>query len=414
MNWRTTFEPTWLPDGKRFIWPSERDGWNHLYLYNLDGTLIRRLTTGQWPVFDVTAVDPNEEWVYFTGHAEPRLYDTHLYRVKLDGTGFKRLTEATGEHLVMLSPSRRFFLDRHSSPARPDTTELRAADGRRILVLEGTDIRQLADLKWTPPEDLMVKAADGKTDLRAVVYKPYDFDPSRRYPVVDYIYNGPHFRWIQGIFFGNRHMEAQTLAQAGFITVMIDGRGTIERGKAFQDVAYKSFGTHEIQDHVAAVKELARSRPYMDLRRVGLVGSQWPGSYMAMRGMVTAPEFYCAGIARLIAVGDPVDMFSWQIEPYLGMPQDDPAVYQAASVLPLAGKLQGRLLIFGETDEVQGSFAAIMKTVTAFKRAKKHVDFDLVAERPADYRDYYNRAYRRYFEEHLLRDGSCSHIRAGS
>jgi len=401
-QWRL-IQPTFLPDGKRFLWLSERDGWKHLYLYSLDGTLIRRLTQGQWPVIEVEAVDAASEWVYFTARAEPRIYDTHGYRVRLDGTGFKRLTEATGQHNLALSPSRQYFLDTHSTPARPETTELRAADGRLILTVATTNTKAFADLKWSPPEEFVVKAADGVTDLHGLLYKPYDFNKSRRYPVVDYIFGNPNFEWVVKTFSTNRQHEAAALAQAGFLVLLVDGRGTPGRGKAFQDAIYKQFGTVPIADHVATLKQLAKSRPYMDLRRVGLLGSQWPGSYMAIRGLVTAPDVYCAGVGRLVTLPDPSSMMAVLIEPYMGLPQDDPEAYEAASSLPHIGKLKGHLAIIAETDEVQARFADVMKLLMALNRADKRYDLVLNPERPEGlvYRTYYMSLYRHYLEKYL-------------
>jgi dipeptidyl aminopeptidase/acylaminoacyl peptidase len=403
-NWRT-IRPTWLPDGKRFVWLSERDGWNHLYLYHLDGTLIRRLTTGEWPALEVEAVDPAGDWVYFTGRAEARIYDTHLYRVRLNGTGFKRLTEATGQHAITMSPSGRYFLDRHSTPVRPEATDLRAADGRFIRTVATSDTTALAELKWRPPEEFVVKAADGVTDLHGLLFKPYDFDPSRRYPVIDYIFGNPSFEWVVKTFTAgaNRQLESQALAQLGFIVLMVDGRGTSGRGKAFQDVVYQNFGTHEIPDHVATLKQLARERPYMDLDRVGLLGSQWPGSYMVLRGMLTAPDVYHVGVARLVTLADPSSMLAVLIEPYMGLPQDNAAAYAAASNLPRVDQLRGKLLLIAETDEIQAPYSDIMKLVAALNAADKRYDLVLNPERPEglNYRTYYMNLYRQYFQEHL-------------
>jgi dipeptidyl aminopeptidase/acylaminoacyl peptidase len=416
-NWRS-FHPTMLPDGKRFVWPSERDGWNHLYLYNLDGTLIRRLTTGEWPVLEVEAVDSAGQWVYFTAHAEARIYDTHLYRVRLDGTRFKRLTEATGGlHQVSMSPSMRYFLDTHESVARPPTTELRAADGRLIRTLATSDTTALAELKRQPPEEFMVKAADGVTDLHGLLFKPYDFDPSRSYPVIGYVYNGPNGIYVQKSFtsHANRNLEAQALAQAGFITFLVDGRGTPERGKAFLDVIYQNIGQYEIPDHVATLQQLARERPYMDLNRVGLIGMQWPGSYMAVRGMLTAPEVYKAGVVRLSTVADISGWPAETVEPYMGLPQDNPTGYAAASSLPLAKNLEGKLLIFTETDEVIAPLSDVMKTLAALNQAGKPYDLVLWPERPQgiDYRTYYMNLFRRFFTEHLRPEAGRARTSSG-
>jgi dipeptidyl aminopeptidase/acylaminoacyl peptidase len=416
-NWRN-LQPTLLPDGKRFVWMSERDGWNHLYLHGLDGTLIRRLTQGEWPVLEVEAVDPAGGWVYFTAHAEARVYDIHLYRVRLDGTGFTRLTQATGgEHAVRMSPSTRYFLDTHESVARAPATELRAADGRLILTLATTDTTALAELRWTPPEEFVVKAADGVTDLHGQLFKPYDFDPSRSYPVIDYIYNGPNDRYVRRTFtsHANRNHEAQALAHLGFITFLVDGRGTPGRGKAFLDVVYQNVGQHEIPDHVATLRQLAHARPYMDLDRVGILGTQWPGSYMALRGMLTAPEVYKVGVVRMSTVADISGWPANLIEPYMGLPQDNPAAYEAASSLPYAKDLKGKLLIFTEANEVIAPTSDVMKTLAAFNAAGKRYDLILWPERPGNvnYRQFYMDTYRRYFREHLKPDAPPSRTQTG-
>ena len=175
-------QPTFLEDGKRFIWISDRDGWDHLYLYDLDGRLLERLTEGQFPVVSVRAIDDKAGWVYFTAHGDlQRPYDTHLYRVGLDGRGFTRLTEATGGHEIQFAPSKEFFLDTHSTVARPPEVELRRADGTLVRTVSRADIgAPVTQLKWSSPEEFVVKAADEHTDLYGVLYKPYDFDPNKK------------------------------------------------------------------------------------------------------------------------------------------------------------------------------------------------------------------------------------------
>jgi len=305
-----------LEDGERFLWISERDGWDHLYLYNVDGTLIRRLTEGEFPVLGVAGVDLEDGWVYFYAHAESRLYDTHLYRVRLDGTGFARLTEATGQHQIQLSPSKKFFLDTHSTTARPPTTELRSADGTLLRTVDAADISELVELGWREPEEFVVKADDGETDLYGVLYTPHDLDETKKYPVLEYIYGGPQSVWTPRTFLDGRGGVAQAMAQLGFVVYVVDGRGTVERGKAFQDVVYLEFGQHEIPDHVAALEQLGSARPYMDLDRVGIYGGSW-GGYMTVRAMLTAPDVYHVGVATN-GVFDHVDHMGYAIESYMG------------------------------------------------------------------------------------------------
>ncbi len=394
-----------LEDGSRFIWMSERDGWKHLYLYDLDGNLIRRLTEGTFPVLRVIAVDEKAGWVYFTAHAEERLYDTHLYRVNMEGKEFTRVTEATGQHAIQFAPSKQFFLDTHSSTDRPPVVELRRADGTLLQTLWKANIDALkAELKWKPPEEFVVKAADGKTDLYGVLYKPHDFDPNKKYPVIDNISGRPHSVYVPRAFIQNwwGFPEPQALAQLGFIVFVVDGRGTAERGKEFQDVVYGNIGRYEIPDHVAALKQLAGKRPYMDLSRVGVYGLSWRG-YTTIRAMLQAPDVYHVGIA-MNADGERYDHSYGEVA-YMGLPQKNKAAYEYASNIRLAGNLKGKLLLIQSTGDMHGTFGWTMKLVEAFIRAGKPYDLIVLPEQGHRFTGksaaYAQEAIRRYFQEHL-------------
>jgi dipeptidyl aminopeptidase/acylaminoacyl peptidase len=405
---------TLLEDGERFIWMSERDGWDHLYLYTIDGNLVRRLTEGAFPVMRVEAVDLKAEYVYFTAHGEPqRPYDTHLYRVNLEGKGFTRLTEATGQHAIQFAPSKEFFLDKHSSVARPPVVELRSADGTLLQTLSKANIEALKEeLKWKPPEEFVVKAADGETDLYGVLYKPYDFDPNRKYPVIDHIYAGPQTTWVPRTFAIERRTLilklAQPLAQLGFIVFIVDGRGTPGRGKEFQDVIYGNFGRNEIPDHVATLKQLAAERPYIDLGRAGIFGGSW-GGYMTIRAMVFAPDVYHVGVASAPAA----DLYfaALAVEPYLGLRQENKEAYEYGSSLRLAGNLKGKLLLICNTLDVNTPFSATMKIVEALIRAGKPYDLIVLPEQnhwpSGTSHTYWREAMRRYFQEHLQSQEFC-------
>jgi len=388
-----------LKNGDQFIWMSERDGWYHLYLYDMNGKLIRRLTKGTFPVMEVVAVDEEHGWVYFTARAEKRLYDTHLYRIDLEGKNFTRLTEGTGEHEIAFAPSTEFFLDTHSNVDRPPAVELRRADGTLLQVLSKARIDVLVnELQWKPPEEFVSKAADGTTDLYGVLFKPYDFDPEKKYPVIDHIYGAlsvvPHSftegRWDRAF------------AQLGFIVFRVDNRGTDGRGRDFsRSTSFAQLGRHEIPDHVATLKQLAETRPYMDLGRVGLYGGSH-GGYMTIRGMLLAPDVYHVGVAAW-SITDPAA--HWAYEPLMGPIEKNKEAYTYASNLRLADQLKGKLLLTHGTSDVNVPFSHTVKMIEALIQAGKSYDLlvlpgqghEVTEERFA----YEREAIDRYLQEHL-------------
>jgi len=401
---RTLLTP--IGDGKRFVWMAERDGWNHLYLYDFDGFQLARLTRGEKPVEAVVAVDQESEWVYFLAHGrDDDPYDTHLYRVDFEGKNRSRLTEAPGQHNPVFSPSKKFFLDTHSTAARPPRVELKKADGELIRVVSEADISGLKSINWSPPETFTVKAADGKTDLHGVLYKPADFDPGRRYPVLDHIYNGPFVTWVPRTFIDFTGLQCGALARLGFIVFVVDGRGTIWRGKEFQDVVYHNFGRNEIPDHAAVLKNLAADRPYMDLDRVGIFGSSW-GGYMTIRAMVTHPHVYHAGAAAC-PVSDLYDHAAFPIEGYMGTPQNNREGYEHASSIKLADRLEGKLLLMHGTSDMNATFSATMKMVSALIKAGKEHELVVVPEVNHAFSGvvpaarYISEIQRKFFERHL-------------
>jgi len=404
-----TMLATPLSDGERVLWISERDGWDHLYLYGLDGRLIRRLTSGEWPVTGIEAVDEEEGWVYFTGHAEteidpelgaPRRYDTHLYRVSIEGGPIERLSEATGQHAVTVSPSHTYFIDVHSTATRAPTSELRSVDGSLIQVLSKANTDRLEEIEWRPPEPFVVKAADGETDLYGVLFKPRDFDPTKRYPVLEYIYGGPQTVLHPRTFFEG--VMPQAFAQLGYVTVVVDARGTPERGKAFQDVVHGNFGRNEIPDHAAALRNLAATRPYVDLDRVGLFGGSW-GGYMTVRALVLEPELYDAGVATYPVV-DLYDHMSQALEPYMGLPEQRPEAFEYGSSLDRVDQIEGKLLLIHGTQDVNATFSATMKMVDALQKAGKSYDlivFPEVNHTLGAIRTYWFKALKDFFLENV-------------
>jgi len=392
---------TFLEDGKRFVWMSERDGWYQFYLFDIYGNLIRQLTEGSFPVVEIISVDETSGWIYFTAHAESsRPYDTHLYRVSLEGKGFARLTRAPGQHAIEFAPSKEFFLDTHSSVDRPPVVELRRADGTLLDTLSRASIDDLEELEWSPPEEFVVRAADEKTDLYGILYKPFDFDPNKKYPVIEVVYGDARIaQAARRTFVPRLHDQwAHELAQLGFITFFVDPRGTAHRGKDFQDVFYGNVGSKEkIADYVTTLEQLARKRPYMDLDRVGIMGHS-TGGYHALRAMLVAGDVYHAGVAS--AAGVDGSVIPWEY--YMGLPENNQNGHQAASSLPLASNLKGKLLLIIGTNDLL--FSRTIKMVDALIQANKRFDLVLLPEKGHSLHrvsPYWRETIRRHFQEHL-------------
>jgi dipeptidyl aminopeptidase/acylaminoacyl peptidase len=395
---------TVLPDGSGFLWFSERDGWRHLYRYGWDGAAPRQLTSGAYPVHRVARVDPASGTLYVVASADPaRPYDQHLYALARAGGSLRRLTTEPGIHNVQFSPSGRVFLDVHSTIDRPYATDLRRADGGLVARLEVADTAALTALGHRAPEPFRARAADGTTELHGVIYTPADFDPARRYPVVDYIYAGPFISAVQKEYAPAISMQriAASLARMGLVVVMVDGRGTPGRSKAFQDATYGRVGQMEIADHVAALRQAAETRPWMDLDRAGIAGHSW-GGYFALRGMLTAPEFFRAGYAG--APGDVTELASIN-EPHMGMPSENPEGYAQASNLPLAANLAGPLKIMHGTSDVNAPFSTTMRMIGALIAADRPYDLLVVpggSHNPPDPAGrYYRRDLRRWMATQL-------------
>jgi dipeptidyl aminopeptidase/acylaminoacyl peptidase len=396
------FTPLW--DRQQFLWLSERDGWEHIYLYGFDGQLVRRLTTGTFPVQRIVSVDRKAGWIYFSASSDPdRPYDSHLHRVNLEGQGFARLTKESGQHSVVIAPSGEYFLDTHADLDRPARVELMRADGAPLQVLAAADTSALAPLRRQPIERFVVKAADGITDLYGVLFKPFDFDPKRKYPVIEVFYPGDQINIVPRTFDLNYYgVRAQAWAQLGFITFVVDARGTPGRGKAFQDVVYLNHGKNEIPDHAAVVKQLVRQRPYMDSTRVGVWGHSW-GGYFAIRAMLLAPDVYQVGVASA-PLAD-LDATYWPTEPYMLTPQENAAGYDYAKNTRFADRLEGKLLMIVGSNDGAHLMGHVLRQAEAFIRAGKLFDMMILPEQnhgftgtSARFAEQYVRAY---FEKNL-------------
>ncbi|MCP2245601.1 S9 family peptidase [Lentzea aerocolonigenes] len=333
------------------LWFSQRDGWGHLYRYDLHtGSLLGQVTSGQYLVREILHASDGVVYFMASGLVPEDPYRRSVCRVSLDGTGFARVTDDALDHVVTVSENKQYFVDSASTVDIPPVTTVRSWTGEVLVSLESADITRLLETGWTAPERFCVKAADGETDIYGVLYKPRGFDPSANYAVVDSVYPGPQVTRVDPCFDpGGMGLDAEPLAAVGFVVVALDGRGTPGRSKAFLDVSYGNLAdAGSLEDHVAALHQLAATRPWMDLSRVGVMGHSG-GGFAAGRAMLAFPETYRAGVAlsgshdaRTIGLG-------WA-ESCDGA--DNPDAWLRASNTELADRLEGKLLlVHGELDD---------------------------------------------------------------
>jgi dipeptidyl-peptidase 4 len=364
----------WIEESRELIWMSERDNWCHLWLYDTKtGQPKNQITKGSWPVREVLHVDVamREIWFMASGlRAGEDPYHLHLCSVKFDGSDFKQLTEGDGNHRIEFSPTREFFTDTWSRVDHPPVHELRrSADGSLVCVLETAEARALVATGWTMPERFVAKGRDGSTDIYGILIKPANFDPSKKYPVVEDIYAGPHSAFTPKDF--GLQLSLHQMADLGFIVVKLDAKGTNHRGKAFHDVCWKNLKDAGFPDRIAWITEAAKTRPWMDLTRVGIYGGS-AGGQSAMRALLDHHDFYKVAVADCGCHDNRMDKIWWN-EQWMGWPVDDS--YLGSSNKEDASKLQGQLLlIVGELDRNVDP-ASTFQVVGALQKAGKAFEF---------------------------------------
>lgn len=328
-----------LDDNKTFIWTSEVSGYNHIYHYNFDGKLINQVTSGDWPVSSVENVDQENKKIYFTAHQNMGL-ENYFYVVNFNGKGLKKLTEEVGSHIISMNDAGTYYIDRFSSFDHPTEVNLYQSNGKLVRNLLKTNVENVDENKLQKPEFLTIKSADGSEDLPVLVYKPVDFDPNKKYPVVLPLYGGPESQDVS-----NSYKNAdgyQRLAQLGFIVVRANYRGSGNRGKEFATLHYGRLGSIEIDDYAHVVQEITK-RDYADGSRVGVYGHSY-GGYATSLLMLRYPDIFTTGVA-----GAPVtDWRSYDTiytERYMNTPQVNLAGYENGSAMKYAKNLKGNLLL---------------------------------------------------------------------
>ncbi|PKW19186.1 S9 family peptidase [Saccharopolyspora spinosa] len=384
------------PDGTRLLWLSERSGWKHLYLYDLDGTPIRQLTEGEWPVDYVHRVD--DDHVYFTAHLDQtRPYDVHLARVPLAGGPVERLSDQPGVHRMMFAPTGEVLIDTWSTPAEGPRSVLRRADGSLVCELSAADTSQL---DWTPPRQFTATAADGETELWGVMFFPADFDETKQYPLVEYVYGGPQIAVAPHSSDGFYTKKVLALAQLGYVTFVVDGRGTPGRSKAFHDVVFRDWTAGLAPDHAAVVRQLKERHTFLSEAKVGVVGGSW-GGYTAFHLAAERPDIYTAAVS--FAPGfDPYSSVLYEC--YLGFPQTDRDAYRKAELFPLATQLSSEFLLACGTID-HATWTDSIKMCEALIRAGKEHEFVVLPEQPhgfdAVHDSYFWRKVAAFFRAHL-------------
>ena len=359
-----------LESANELVWMSERSGWNHLYLLDGDtGAVKRPITKGDWVVRKVVRLDPvaREMELEVSGlDAGQDPYHRHLIRVDIDTGEMIRLTAGDGDHTWEYSPDRRFLLDRFSRVDMPSVTILRdATTGREKCTLERGDMSSLLDTGWRPPERFVAKGRDGKTDIHGIIVRPTNFDPDKKYPVLEQIYAGPHSSFVPKSF--GLQTSLYSMAELGFIVVKMDGMGTSNRSKAFHDVCWKNLGDSGFPDRIAWIRAAAEDRPEMNLERVGIWGGS-AGGQSAMRALLAHGDFYHAAVADCGCHDNRVDKIWWN-EQWMGWPIGPH--YEEQSNVTQAHRLQGDLmLIWGELDRNVDP-ASTMQVVNALIKANK-------------------------------------------
>ncbi|WP_462081138.1 S9 family peptidase [Luteimonas sp. RIT-PG2_3] len=389
-------------DGDEIIVYSERSDWGHYYLHDgRTGALKQALTQGEWSVHGVAHIDTEGRWLYFlAGGREPGhdRYYSHLYRVRLDGSGLTLLTPEDAHHEVQFSPDGRHFIDTASTVAMSPVHTLRTSDGTRAVALGKADTRALDALGWTSPRRFSVKAADGVTDLYGVMFLPSDFDDTRRYPIIDAQY-GANFRIQTPRSFLRDSLNAMALSQLGFVVIHVDGRGTPLRSQSMQDLGFGRWDIN-LDDHVAAITQLAQRHRFIDIDRVGIYGHS-AGGYSTVHAMLERPAFFKVGVAS--AGSHDFNLFIYPVNRERGRPQEYPAHFEPTNLLH-ADRLQGKLMLAHGYVDDNVHVANTLQMADALIRANK--DFELFIHPSLNHQAFYrngyvNRKIWNYFVAHL-------------
>ena len=400
-----------LNGGKELIQWSERDGWAHLYLYDDKGNLKNRITKGAWHVEDVLKVDEKARVIYFVANGKNKgenPYYEHLYRVNLDGSGLKQITKGDFFHQTEVDDDARFVVDNYSRVNTIPTAVVLDNQGNKVMDLEESDFSQLFANGYKFPELFTVKAADGVTDLYGVMYKPYNFDSTKVYPIVDYVYPGPQ---VEAVYYPFTRMSPRTdrLAQAGFIVISVGQRGGHpSRSKWYHNWGYGNMRDYPLADHKYAIEQLANRHSFIDIDKVGIHGHSG-GGFMSTAAMCQYPDFFKAAVS--CAGNHDNNIYNrWWSETHHGVKEqvsekgDTTFVYKIATNPQIAKNLKGHLLLIHGDIDNNVHPGNTMRVVDALIRAGKRFDMLMLPQQRHGFGDMNEYFYWRlvdYFSEHL-------------
>ena len=365
-----------LQDGKHIIWTSERDGRNHIYLYDRQkGKLVRQITKGEYYVRGIQYVDEKAGIIYFSACGMNKSEDPyliHYYKIGLNGKGLVCLTPEEGNHSVTYTEDMVYLIDTYSTVTTPPVTVLRSGkDGKILRTLETADITALEAVGWKAPEVFVAKGRDGKTDMWGLIQRPSNFDPNKKYPIIEYVYSGPGDQYVPKSFTPWLYY-LQNMAELGFIVVQVDAMTTSYRTREFEEVCYKNLKDGGLPDRIAWIKAAAEKYPYMDIDRVGIYGCS-AGGQNALAAVLWHGDFYKAAYAACGCHDNRMDKIWWN-EQWMGYPVD--SSYAECSNVENAYRLERPLmLVVGELDDNVDP-ASTMQVVNALQKANK--DFELV------------------------------------
>ncbi|HET6573112.1 MAG TPA: DUF885 family protein [Fimbriiglobus sp.] len=368
---------TWLEESDEIVYASERDGWRHLYRIDTKtGEVKNKITKGEYVVRGIDRIDEGRRQIWFRAggmNADQDPYFIHYYRVNFDGTGLVALTEGNGTHTAQFSPDRKYLIDTYSRVDLPPVHELRrTSDGKLVCKLEEADISDLKATGWEPPEVFVAKGRDGKTDIWGIICRPRDFDPAKKYPVIEQIYAGPQGSFVPKAFSPSRRFS--DLTDLGFIVVQMDGMGTANRSKAFHDVCWKDLKDAGFSDRILWHKAAAKKYPYYDISRVGITGGS-AGGQNSTGALLFHGDFYKVAVSGCGCHDNRMDKASWN-EQWMGYPVGPQ--YAASSNIDNAHHLTGKLLlIVGEMD-TNVPTESTYRLCDALIKAGKDFDFLMV------------------------------------